>query len=196
MLPLPFGRGEGRGEGSSVVQGSKARKPLEHFHRDSTLTPSLSPNRIGRGELSVKSLITGGSGYFGSLLRDRLLARAQAVRVFDLNDAEDRPKEIEFMRGDIRDEKSIAEACAGCGVIFHSVAQVPLAKDRKLFESVNVKGTENVLPARRLAGARKVIYVSSSAVFGAPKSNPVTEATAPAPAEAYGRAKLEGERLS
>jgi nucleoside-diphosphate-sugar epimerase len=80
-------------------------------------------------------------------------------------------------------------------VIHHNVAQVPLAKDRRLFESVNVGGTENVLTAALAAGVRKVVYTSSSAVFGVPASNPVTEQTPPRPAEAYGRAKLRGEDL-
>jgi len=151
---------------------------------------------MGKSETNdLRALITGGSGYFGSLLRDRLRARGQRLRVFDVNDAEDRPKEVEFARGDIRDQAAVKEACAGCEVVYHCVAQVPLAKDRALFESVNVKGTENVLRAALDARVRKFIYVSSSAVFGAPKTNPVTEQTQPSPAEAYGRAKLQGEKL-
>jgi nucleoside-diphosphate-sugar epimerase len=141
------------------------------------------------------ALITGGSGYFGSRLRDRLRERGHGVRVFDLSDADDRQADVELARGDIRDAPAVTQACAGCDVVFHCVAQVPLAKDRNLFQSVNVTGTENVLRAARAANVRKVIYVSSSAVFGAPKSNPVTEQTEPNPGEAYGRAKLEGERL-
>ncbi len=140
-------------------------------------------------------LITGGSGYFGSLLRDRLLAQGLAVKVFDRCDAEDRRPEVGFARGDIRDEAVVTKAVAGCDVIYHCVAQVPLAKDLELFHSVNVHGTKNLLQAASAAHIRKVIYVSSSAVFGAPKTNPVTEETPPAPGEAYGRAKLEGERL-
>ncbi len=53
----------------------------------------------------------------------------------------------------------------------------------------------NLLKSALAGGVRKVIYISSSAVFGAPKTNPVTELTPPAPAEAYGRAKLAGENL-
>jgi nucleoside-diphosphate-sugar epimerase len=140
-------------------------------------------------------LITGGSGYFGSLLRDRLQANGTPVRVFDLSDAEDRVADVEFQRGDIRDASAVERAVAGCEVIYHCVAQVPLAKDRKLFHSVNVGGTQNLLRAALAARARKVIYVSSSAVFGVPESNPVTEATVPTPGEAYGRAKLEAETL-
>jgi nucleoside-diphosphate-sugar epimerase len=75
------------------------------------------------------------------------------------------------------------------------VAQVPLAKDRHLFRSVNIGGTENLLQAAKAARVRKVIYVSSSAVFGAPKSNPVTEDTQPAPGEAYGQAKFAAEMI-
>lgn len=138
-------------------------------------------------------LITGGSGYFGSLLVRKCLARALKCRVFDLNDADDRPSEVEFVRGDIRDDDAILGACQGMQIVFHNVAQVPLAKDKDLFESVNIHGTENLLKAARAANIGKVIYTSSSAVYGAPTHNPVTEDTPPQPAEAYGRAKLAGE---
>jgi nucleoside-diphosphate-sugar epimerase len=142
----------------------------------------------------MKHLITGGSGYFGIALRDQLLRAGREARIFDLNDSRDRPAAVEFVRGDIRDFKAIAAACRGAEVVFHCVAQVPLAKDRRLFESVNVGGTGNLLQAAQAAGTRKVIYISSSAIFGVPKRNPVTEETEPAPGEAYGRAKLEGEK--
>jgi nucleoside-diphosphate-sugar epimerase len=144
---------------------------------------------------STKALITGGSGYFGSLLRDRLRARGRAVRVFDLADASDRPADVAFVKGDIRDPAAVAGACEGVGSIFHCVAQVPLAKDKALFESVNMGGTKVLLESAAKARVAKVVYVSSSAVFGAPRNNPVTEETPPTPAEAYGRAKLEGELL-
>jgi nucleoside-diphosphate-sugar epimerase len=143
----------------------------------------------------VKVLITGGSGYFGSLLRDRILEKGGSVRVFDLLDAQDRPASVEFSKGDIRDFGALAAACAGCAIVYHCVAQVPLAKDRRLFRSVNVDGTACLLRAARHSGAIKVIYVSSSAVFGVPKSNPVTELTPAVPGEAYGQAKLEAEHL-
>ena len=142
-----------------------------------------------------RALITGGSGYFGSLLRNRLRERGQAVRVFDLADTDDRSGDVEFEQGDIRDAARVARAVAGCDTIYHCVAQVPLAKDKELFHSVNVHGTKNLLRAALQAKVRKVIYISSSAVFGVPKMNPVSEETPPTPGEAYGRAKLEGENL-
>ncbi len=140
------------------------------------------------------ALVTGGAGYFGTVLRHRLRERGATVRTFDLVAPDDLAPGEEYVAGDIRDPAAIGRACAGVAVVHHNVAQVPLAKSRHLFDSVNVQGTENLLGAARAAGVRKVVYTSSSAVFGAPRANPVTEATPPHPAEAYGRAKYEGER--
>ncbi len=144
---------------------------------------------------AARALITGGSGYFGCLLRDRLLERGAAVRIFDRVDVDDRPASVELHRGDIRDRDAIAAACAGVDVVYHNVAQVPLAKDRKLFWSVNYEGTANLLEAASAAGVRKIVNTSSSAVFGVPERNPVDETVEPHPREAYGTAKLEAERL-
>jgi nucleoside-diphosphate-sugar epimerase len=145
--------------------------------------------------MNQRVLITGGSGYYGSLLMRKCLERGFSCRVFDLNDAEDRPASVEFVAGDIRDAAAIADACKGVDILYHNVAQVPLARDRHLFHTVNVDGTRNMLEAARISGVKKVVYTSSSAVFGVPKKNPVNEETVPQPGEAYGRAKLEGERL-
>jgi nucleoside-diphosphate-sugar epimerase len=141
------------------------------------------------------ALISGGSGYFGCLLRDRLLEHGHAVRVFDLVDADDRPPGVEFIQGDIRDLAAVQRACDGIAVIYHNVAQVPLAKDRQLFWSVNRNGTENLLKAAVHAAVGKVVHTSSSAVFGVPPKNPVDETVQPRPMEAYGKAKLEAEQL-
>ncbi len=140
-------------------------------------------------------LVTGGSGYFGSLLLRRLRERGHPVRVFDLNDADDRPPEVEFVRGDIRDASAVEQAVRGCEIAHHSVAMVPLAKDRHAFWSVNEGGTRNLLEAARVMRVRKVVNISSSAVFGVPSKNPVDETVEPRPQEEYGRAKLAGERL-
>jgi len=145
--------------------------------------------------MTTRALITGGSGYFGCLLRDRLRAGGVEVRIFDLIDVDDRPAEVEFIAGDIRDLEAVRRACADVDVIYHNVAQVPLAKDRELFWSVNCGGTENVLKAAHAAGVRKIVHTSSSAVFGIPSKNPVDDSVAPRPLEAYGKAKLEAEHL-
>jgi nucleoside-diphosphate-sugar epimerase len=145
--------------------------------------------------MAERALVTGGSGYFGSLLRDRLVACGNAVRVLDLLDADDRPREVEFVQGDIRNPEAVRAACAGIDVVYHNVAQVPLARDARLFHSVNVGGTHVLLDAARTAKVRKIVHTSSSAIFGVPRRSPVDEDTEPHPAEAYGRAKLAAEGL-
>jgi nucleoside-diphosphate-sugar epimerase len=144
-------------------------------------------------------LITGGSGYFGSILADLALARGDHVRIFDLNPPAERAgpgaERVEYAAGDVRDLDALREATTGVDVVLNNVAQVPLAKDRELFWSVNVSGTANVLVAARDRGVSKVVHTSSSAIFGIPESNPVTEETPGRPLEAYGRAKLEAEHL-
>jgi nucleoside-diphosphate-sugar epimerase len=139
------------------------------------------------------SLVTGGSGYFGSLLVRRLVAAGHHVRVLDINDADDRPPGVELVRGDIREVAIVARAVAGCDVIFNNVAQVPLARDEHLLRTVNVDGTVLLLREAQRAGVAKVVHTSSSAVFGVPTSNPVLPTTPPAPIESYGRAKLAAE---
>ena len=139
------------------------------------------------------SLVTGGSGYFGSLLVQRLVAAGDSVRVLDISDAADRPADVAFVRGDIRDESTVVRAVTGCDVVYHNVAQVPLAKDPALLRSVNVDGTRVLLDAAARAGVGKVVHTSSSAVFGVPESNPVLPTTVPKPQEPYGHAKLAAE---
>jgi len=140
-------------------------------------------------------LVTGGSGYFGFLLVNKLLQDGHQCRLFDLIETDDQLEDTDFHQGDIRDYQAILQACKGVEVVYHNVAQVPLAKDKKAFESVNILGTDNLLKACVEARVRKVVYTSSSAVFGIPQNNPVTEATTPHPGESYGKAKLAGEKL-
>ncbi len=138
-------------------------------------------------------LVTGGSGYFGTVLAEQALARGDAVRIFDVNPPGPTLAGADFVAGDVRDRAAVRGACEGVNVVFHNVAQVPLAKDRALFDEVNVGGTANVLVAARDARVAKVVHTSSSAVFGIPERNPVNEDAPCRPLEAYGRAKLRAE---
>lgn len=141
----------------------------------------------------MRAVVTGGSGYFGNVLCAALVGAGHTVTNLDISPV-DLPG-VQFIRGDIRDRHAVREAVEGADVVFHNVAQVPLARDTGLFDSVNREGTATMLCAAEDAGVGKVVYTSSSAVFGIPDSNPVTEQTPPQPLEAYGRAKLDGELL-
>src|SRR5688572_23109910 len=91
------------------------------------------------------TLVTGGSGYFGEIIVKRLLEQGKSVRVLDLVKNADLPRDVDFIQGDIRDTATIRRALAGADVVHHNVAQVPLAKDRDKFWSVNVTGSKNLL---------------------------------------------------
>ncbi len=123
--------------------------------------------------------MTGGSGYFGNVMVACLLAAGLRVRIFDRSDDPDRPSDVEFVQGDIRDREAVDAACRGAIVVYHNVALVPVAKDAPAFWSVNHGGTRNLLAACLDAGVRKVLNTSSSAIFGVPRRNPVDEARAP-----------------
>lgn len=140
-------------------------------------------------------LVTGGAGYFGTRLVERLAADGAPVRVLDIRCPAVMPPGVEFVHGDVRDRRAIEQACRDVDVVHHAVALVPLARDREGFWSVNEGGTRAVLEAASAHGVRKVVHLSSSAVYGAPAGNPVTEATNSSPGEDYGHAKLAAERL-
>ena len=69
----------------------------------------------------MKALITGGSGYFGSLFLHKLTKQDIDCRIFDLKDTEDRFLNVEFIQGDIRNYSAVADACKGIDVVYHNV---------------------------------------------------------------------------
>jgi nucleoside-diphosphate-sugar epimerase len=143
-----------------------------------------------------KVLVTGGSGYFGSILIKKLISKNFDVHSLDINKPENINKYI-FHNVDITDKKKIENFFLNYkfDYIFHNVAQVPLAKKKSLFNKVNINGTYNICKFAKKNKVKHLIYTSSSAVYGVPNNNPVTELSVPKPAEAYGVAKLEGEKI-
>ena len=140
-------------------------------------------------------LVTGGAGYFGSLLVQRLVDRGSRVRILDVNQPDPAIPGVTVVQGDVRDAETVRRACEGVDQIHHNVALVPLARDTAGFWSVNEGGTRTLLEAALATGVRKVVHMSSSAVYGAPEINPVNETTPGNPGEEYGRAKLAAEHV-
>ncbi len=142
-------------------------------------------------------LITGGNGYFGEKVVESFINLKYSCSVLDINPINSNlSNKVKFIQADIRDKSAVIKSCKGIDIVVHCVAQVPLAKNKHLFKTVNYDGTENILEASLLNKVKHFIYVSSSAVFGIPKSNPVSEDSPTIPCEVYGQAKLDGEKLT
>jgi nucleoside-diphosphate-sugar epimerase len=141
----------------------------------------------------MKHLITGGSGFLGNLIARRLVERGEEVRVLDVWEDTTKPRDVEYIRCDVRDRPGVSRAMHGIDIVHHNAALVPLTKSGKDFWTVNTEGSRIV--AEEAAGrAKAFIHMSSSAIYGSPKC-PITEATPFSPVEAYGRAKLAGELI-
>ena len=142
-----------------------------------------------------KILVTGGSGYFGSLLINKLLNKGFEVGSLDINNPQNKLKKVKYHLVDIRNKKALSDCVSGYNIIFHNVAQVPLVNNKRLFKEVNINGTDNVCSSAVINKVKTIVYISSSAVYGVPSRNPVTEQTRPTPMEEYGQAKYEAELI-
>ncbi len=150
-------------------------------------------------------LVTGGAGFIGSHLVDALCARGARVRVLDdlsagrLENLAGCRESIEFREGDIRDLRVCADACRGATVVFHQAAlgSVPRSmKDPATSLAVNVGGTANVFAAARDAGVRRVVYASSSSVYGDSAALPKREGDEGRPLSPYALSKRMNEELA
>ncbi len=149
------------------------------------------------------SLVTGSSGLLGSCLTSLLLGRGDALRLVDLvppREGGEASPRVEFRQGDLRDAAFTAAACEGVDTVYHLAAlqrmksHVVQLLEGELFDA-NVRATANVLEGARRAGVRKVVYISSSGVYGVPRRQPVDETHPVRPIGAYGRSKVESEKL-
>lgn len=105
--------------------------------------------------------------------------------------------DINFIQGDIRDERTLSKAVAGCNVVFHLAAQVSVPRSFENPEEsadINDKGTLQVLEAARQGNVRRVVLSSSCAVYGDPAEMPVNENTPASPLSPYAAHKLAGEK--
>jgi UDP-glucose 4-epimerase len=149
-------------------------------------------------------LVTGGAGFIGSHLVDRLVAAGARVRVLDnlqagseTNLAQARPH-IDLRPADLRDAAAVEDAVRGCEVVFHlgANASVPVSVDDRAYDfSTNTLGTFHLVDAAIRHGVRRIVHASTAAVYGPPRYTPVDEAHPLDPISPYGGSKLAAERL-
>src|SRR6476661_3958475 len=150
----------------------------------------------------MRVLITGGGGFIGSHLAAHVASLGHEVRIID-NFATGRRSnvlalqaDVELVEGDIQSYERVHNAVAGCEVVFHQAAlpSVPRSvQDPLTSNATNVTGTLNTLLAARDAGVRRVVFASSSSVYGANPSLPKREDMAALPISPYAVAKLACE---
>lgn len=146
------------------------------------------------------SLVTGGGGFIGSNIAQRLLERGDDVIVFDnfiTGDEDAVPPGTKLIRGDLRNQDDINHACEGVEVVYHEAAlrSVPRSVDQPaLAHECNVTGTLNLLIAAERSGVRRVVYASSSSTYG-DIGDAINVETLPAnPQSPYAASKLAAEQ--
>ncbi|MES2792338.1 MAG: SDR family oxidoreductase [Planctomycetota bacterium] len=150
----------------------------------------------------AKYLVTGGAGFIGSHIAERLVSQGETVRVLDnlstgsLDNLAHLGDRVEFVQGDLQDLERVARAVEGVEVVFHqgALASVPRSIALPLdTHHACVTGTVTLLDACRKAGVRRVVYAGSSSAYGNSPIMPKTETQLPAPLSPYAAAKLAGE---
>jgi UDP-glucose 4-epimerase len=155
--------------------------------------------------LTAKVLVTGGAGFIGSHLVEALVSEGYQVRVLDslikgkqssiqpLIDEE----RVKFIEGDVRSRDSVDKAMRGVDYAFHT-AGVHIKRSVESPEDmieVNIRGSYNVFKSAMEHGVKRVIFSSSSSIYGDPKKLPMSEDDPPAPVEPYGASKWMCEQL-
>lgn len=143
----------------------------------------------------MRYLITGGAGFLGINLCRYLLARGEHVRSLDIApfDYPERNR-VDAIRGDIRDESALAGAMRDVDVVVHAAAALPLASRAEIL-STDVGGTERVVLQCVVARVKRLIFTSSTAVYGIPDHHPLLETDALHGVGPYGEAKIAAEAL-
>lgn len=149
-----------------------------------------------------KYLVTGGAGFIGSHIVERLVRDGESVRVLDNFATGKRHNlapfggKVEVVEGDLRKPADCAKACAGVEIVFHegAVPSVPVSvEDPITSHEANIDGTFNILMAARDAKCRRLIYAASSSAYGDQPELPKRETARPDPLSPYAVNKLVGE---
>lgn len=153
---------------------------------------------IPEGRMSI--VVTGGAGFLGYHLAHGLSRRGESVHLLDI--AESRPDDyndsgpgkITWEQADVRDLPALDQALRGASVVIHAAAASPVAESSQIF-STNIQGTINVLRAARNRGVERVVYISSTDVYGIPNRAPIYEEDELKGVDAYSKSKIRAEEM-
>ena len=142
--------------------------------------------------------ITGGAGFLGLHLARALLERGDSVRTLDLAPLDDPAleRDVDEVRGDVRDAYACRRLAEGADVLVHSAAALPIQLSGDAIRSVNVGGTATALAAALEAGVGRAVVISSTAVYGIPRVHPIREDAPLVGVGHYGESKIASEALA
>lgn len=145
----------------------------------------------------MKVIITGGAGFLGVHLARRFLQGNYDVTLFDIAplDAKDLIGKVRVIKGDVRNAKAVDGAITGHDFVVHAAAALPIQRTKKAIYSVNIDGTKNVLEAALQHKVKRVVFISTTAVYGVPKHLPEKEDAPLDPIGYYGESKVAAENL-
>ena len=143
----------------------------------------------------MKFFITGGAGFLGINLSRYLLARGHEVASYDFAPF-DYPEQdrVRVITNDIRNFAPLKEAMVGADIVVHAAAALPLYTPEDI-RTTDIDGTRNVLEAARQCGVKRVIHISSTAVYGIPDHHPLYETDQLSGVGEYGKAKIAAEEI-
>jgi nucleoside-diphosphate-sugar epimerase len=140
-------------------------------------------------------LITGGAGFLGINLARHLLKRGYAVASLDVEEFDYPERDrVEIIQGDIRDKATVDGAMEGADFVVHTAAALPLYSPEDIY-TTDVEGTRNVLDAALRHGVKRVVHISSTAVYGIPDHHPLYETDKLEGVGPYGQAKIQAEMV-
>lgn len=144
-------------------------------------------------------LVTGGTGFLGSHIARRLIADGIHPVLFDIAplppDDDDIKDQVTVIDGDVQDREAIRAALEGVSHVIHTAAALPIQVSKKKIYAANVRGTRYVLHESMKAGVKRVVFISSTAVYGVPKVHPIDEESPMVPLGHYGASKVEAEKI-
>ncbi|MEK6968498.1 MAG: NAD-dependent epimerase/dehydratase family protein, partial [Nanoarchaeota archaeon] len=142
----------------------------------------------------MKILVTGGSGFIATHLVKHLLEKGHKIKVIDLKEPHIKHKNLEFVNKSILN--GLVEDIKGCDAVFHFAAILGVDNsDRRPLDTmkVNLEGSVNVFKSALEAGVKRMIFSSSSEVYGEPRELPIKEDSVKGPVSTYGVSKLASE---
>jgi len=144
---------------------------------------------------SEKVLITGGAGFLGINLVRHLLRKGFRVASLDIAEF-DYPErnQVEVIKGDIRDKALLDQVMVGVDYVVHTAAALPLYSPKDIY-TTDVIGTRNVLESAYTHGVKRVVHISSTAVYGIPDHHPIREEDRLEGVGPYGQAKIQAEMI-